>query len=201
MVQEVRRALIDMNFVRHAFLDCGERAIYVRSYRASCWRRERMIQCCLHPPADSWPGYHGDYSGRRHSSLDSDHAAEREGSGPGLGLPDGPVRAHQIFAAAGGWHFVFTVPDNIWAVDARSGHAIWHYSKPTNQGEHIGNRGVAMYKGSLFFSLRMRIWCPSTPKWNRALESGCRRCHQGLLDQHGAARRREPRARRRLRRF
>ena len=23
----------------------------------------------LHPPADSWPGYHGDYSGRRHSTL------------------------------------------------------------------------------------------------------------------------------------
>ena len=23
----------------------------------------------LHPPADSWPGYHGDYSGRRHSPL------------------------------------------------------------------------------------------------------------------------------------
>src|SRR5258708_26940749 len=26
-------------------------------------------QMLLHPPADSWPGYHGDYSGRRHSSL------------------------------------------------------------------------------------------------------------------------------------
>src|SRR5882757_5954605 len=23
----------------------------------------------LHPPTDSWPGYHGDYSGRRHTSL------------------------------------------------------------------------------------------------------------------------------------
>ena len=23
----------------------------------------------LHPPPDSWPGYHGDYSGRRHSEL------------------------------------------------------------------------------------------------------------------------------------
>jgi alcohol dehydrogenase (cytochrome c) len=23
----------------------------------------------LHPPADSWPSYHGDYSGRRHSPL------------------------------------------------------------------------------------------------------------------------------------
>ncbi len=46
----------------------------------------------------------------------------------------------------------FTVPDNIWAVDARSGHLIWHYNKPTSQGEHIGNRGVAMYKDYLFFS-------------------------------------------------
>src|SRR5271167_2133197 len=26
-------------------------------------------QTLLHPPVDSWPGYHGDYSGRRHSSL------------------------------------------------------------------------------------------------------------------------------------
>src|SRR5260370_18553506 len=26
-------------------------------------------QTLLHPPADSWPGYHGDYSGRRHSSI------------------------------------------------------------------------------------------------------------------------------------
>jgi alcohol dehydrogenase (cytochrome c) len=27
---------------------------------------ERML---THPEKDSWPGYHGDYSGRRHSSL------------------------------------------------------------------------------------------------------------------------------------
>src|SRR5271167_3217023 len=26
-------------------------------------------QMLLHPPPDSWPGYHGDYSGRRHTSL------------------------------------------------------------------------------------------------------------------------------------
>ena len=42
----------------------------------------------LHPPADSWPGYHGDYSGRRHSALDPDHAAEREESS----LSRGPSR-------------------------------------------------------------------------------------------------------------
>ena len=45
----------------------------------------------------------------------------------------------------------FTVPDNIWAVDARSGHQIWHYSYVQNGGLHIGHRGVAMYKGWLFF--------------------------------------------------
>jgi len=45
--------------------------------------------------------------------------------------------------------FFFTVPDNIWAVDARSGHAIWHYNRPS-KGQHIGHRGVAMYKGWLY---------------------------------------------------
>jgi alcohol dehydrogenase (cytochrome c) len=31
--------------------------------------QEVDTQMLLHPQADSWPGYHGDYSGRRHSSL------------------------------------------------------------------------------------------------------------------------------------
>ena len=46
----------------------------------------------------------------------------------------------------------FTVPDNVWAVDARSGHMLWHYNRPSTQGEHIGHRGVAMYKGWLYFT-------------------------------------------------
>ena len=41
----------------------------------------------------------------------------------------------------------FTIPDNVWAVDARSGHQIWHYNSPTSQGEHIGQRGVAAVQG------------------------------------------------------
>src|SRR6185437_8913195 len=47
----------------------------------------------------------------------------------------------------------FSVPENIWAVDARSGHMIWHYRNPPTLGDHIGNRGVAMYKGWLYFTL------------------------------------------------
>ena len=45
----------------------------------------------------------------------------------------------------------FTLPDNVWAVDARSGHQIWHYTYPPNKGFHIGQRGVSMYKDWLYF--------------------------------------------------
>ena len=45
----------------------------------------------------------------------------------------------------------FATPDNAWAVDARSGHEIWHYFWKTNGGIHIGNRGVGMYGNWLFF--------------------------------------------------
>ena len=45
----------------------------------------------------------------------------------------------------------FTVPDNIWAVDARNGHQIWHYTAPPNKAFHIGQRGVSIYKGWLYY--------------------------------------------------
>ncbi len=43
------------------------------------------------------------------------------------------------------------MPDNVWAVDARSGHQIWHYAYKANKGFHIGSRGVAMYRDWLYF--------------------------------------------------
>ena len=87
---------------------------------------EKML---LHPPAGSWPGYHGDYSGRRHSALNQitpqnvknlalSWAFQTNQSAP---IKSSPLLVDGIL--------YFTVPDNIWAVDARSGHAIWHYSK------------------------------------------------------------------------
>jgi alcohol dehydrogenase (cytochrome c) len=108
-------------------------------------------QILLHPPSDSWPGYHGDYSGRRHSSLTQITPQNVKNLGlawafqteqPAL-IKSSPLLVDGVV--------YFSVPDNIWAVDARSGHQVWHYNQPTTQGEHIGNRGVAMYKGYLFF--------------------------------------------------
>ena len=44
-----------------------------------------------------------------------------------------------------------TSPDNVWAVDARDGHIIWHSYWRTRGGTHIGNRGVALWHDYLFF--------------------------------------------------
>jgi alcohol dehydrogenase (cytochrome c) len=46
----------------------------------------------------------------------------------------------------------FSDPDNIWAVDARSGHQVWHYTYPANKGFHIGHRGVSMYGEWIYFT-------------------------------------------------
>src|ERR1700761_5187101 len=106
----------------------------------------------LHPSSDSWPGYHGDYTGKRHSQLtqitpqnvdrltlawafQTDQTAQIKSS---------PLLVDGIL--------YFTVPENVWAVDARSGHMIWRYNRPSTKGDHIGHRGVAMYKGWLFFT-------------------------------------------------
>lgn len=106
----------------------------------------------LHPPADSWPLYHGDYSGRRHTSL-TQITPQNVGdltlawafqSGQTHAIKSSPLLVDGIL--------YFTVPDNIWAVDARSGHQIWHYNRPSTQGDHIGQRGVAMFKGWLYFT-------------------------------------------------
>jgi len=105
----------------------------------------------LKPPADSWPIYHGDYSGRRHSSLSQ--ITPQNVANLGLAWAFQTRQEAQIKSSpllVDGVLF-FTVPDNIWAVDARSGHEIWHYRRPS-EGEHIGHRGVAMYKGWLYFT-------------------------------------------------
>jgi alcohol dehydrogenase (cytochrome c) len=105
----------------------------------------------LHPPADSWPGYHGDYSGRRHSKL----TQITPGNVDNLGLAwafqtNQPATLKSSPLLVDGVLY-FTVPDNVWAVDARSGHMLWHFTNPPNPGNHIGQRGVAMYKGWLYF--------------------------------------------------
>jgi len=101
-------------------------------------------------PTDSWPTYNGDYSGRRYSPLSQVNASNvasltlawvyRANSVP---IKSTPLEVNGIL--------YFSIPDHVWAVDARTGREIWHYKYTSNGGDHIGNRGVGMYGDWLYF--------------------------------------------------
>jgi alcohol dehydrogenase (cytochrome c) len=106
----------------------------------------------LNPPPDSWPTYHGDYSGRRHSPLtqitpENVHqltVAWTFQTGAGAPIKASPILVNGVI--------YLTMPDNLWAIDARSGRQIWRYTYPANQGFKIGHRGAAVYKDTVFLT-------------------------------------------------
>jgi alcohol dehydrogenase (cytochrome c) len=103
----------------------------------------------LKPPTDTWPTYNGDYSGRRYSTLDQINKENVAG----LALAWTFQTHSSTFKATPlevNGILYFTTPDNAWAIDARTGRQIWHFYR-ASEGDHIGSRGVAMYKDRLYF--------------------------------------------------
>jgi alcohol dehydrogenase (cytochrome c) len=111
-------------------------------------------------PTDTWPTYNGDYSGRRFSPLTQIQAANVHslslawmfrvriagGSMRGVGEPDiksTPLMVNGIL--------YFTIPDHVYALDARTGLVLWHYDWVDKGGHLVGNRGVGMYGSWLYF--------------------------------------------------
>jgi alcohol dehydrogenase (cytochrome c) len=133
------------------------------------------------PPTDTWPTYNGDYSGRRFSTL-SKINAENVGSlslawvyridagGDKLG---GSIKSTPILVNG---VLYFTIPDHVWAVDARTGREVWHYVWKSRGGVHLGNRGVGVYGNWLYFE---------TPDCNLVsleLKDGKERWHKQICD-------------------
>ncbi|MGO8718586.1 MAG: acido-empty-quinoprotein group A [Acidobacteriaceae bacterium] len=101
------------------------------------------------PVSGSWPTFNGDYSGRRYSLLTQinrtnvkllklawafqTHAAT---------LKSTPLEVDGIL--------YFTVPNQVWAIDAKTGEKIWEFRRPA-EGDDLGQRGVAFYKGRVYF--------------------------------------------------
>ncbi len=103
----------------------------------------------LKPATDSWPTFNGDYSGRRFSPLTQINKDNVNQLTLAWAKPFESVSIKSMALQVNGILY-FTVPDNVWAVDARTGGTIWHYMRPS-QGDHIGQRGVGMYKTWLYF--------------------------------------------------
>jgi alcohol dehydrogenase (cytochrome c) len=115
----------------------------------------RPADLVVEPPGANWISYNGDYSGRRYTSLAQitpDNAAQ--------------LRAQWIFhirdsnelevtpVVVNGIMFV-TAANDAFALDARTGRQIWHYSRPVSEGliddaSQHHNRGVAVWHSKIF---------------------------------------------------
>lgn len=113
----------------------------------------------FHQPADTWPTYNGDYSGRRFSDLNQvnqTNIAQLKvawtykitgiGSLRGIGNPvikSTPLMVNGVL--------YFTIPDHVFAVDARTGKEIWRFDFEDHGGHLLGQRGVGMYGNWIYF--------------------------------------------------
>jgi alcohol dehydrogenase (cytochrome c) len=130
-------------------------------------------QDILHPKPDQWITYSGDYTGQRYRDLkliDTTNVKNlslawttRVVAGT-TGSPQAPktviggvgdidytapaVVRSPIFLADG--KLFFTTPDNVWSLDARDGHELWHFAWKTRGGTHIGNRGVGIWHDNVY---------------------------------------------------
>jgi alcohol dehydrogenase (cytochrome c) len=102
------------------------------------------------PPTDAWLTYHGDYTGQRHSKLTQI-------------TPENLGRLKQVWSfhtsqtlkaspiVANGVIYI-TEPDHLWAIDAHTGKELWHHQHTKNNAFHIGHRGAAIYKDTVFLT-------------------------------------------------
>ncbi len=106
-------------------------------------------------PTDAWPSYNGDFSGRRFSSL----AKINDHNITSLTLAwvfrmtstTGTVNPPRGTPLMSGGVVYFSGTDNAWAVDARTGREIWHYTRTSLVGRHFSNRGMGMDGNQVFF--------------------------------------------------
>lgn len=133
------------------------------------------------PPTDTWPTYNGDYSGQRFSPLSQINQQnvsalslawvyETSSATGSLGnvVKSTPLEVNGVL--------YFSLPDHVFAVDARSGREIWHYRWTSKGGWHLGNRGVGMYGATVYVE---------TPDCNLvAIDStnGTERWHKSICD-------------------
>ncbi len=132
-------------------------------------------------PTDSWPTYNGDYSGRRFSPLTSISAANVGSLSLAwmyrINLPPGTpaVRIAGTPLQINGVLY-FTIPDHVWAADARTGRELWHHAWTSKGGIHLGNRGVAVAGDLLYYE---------TPDCNLValdVKTGAERWHKSICD-------------------
>ncbi len=110
-------------------------------------------------PTTSWPTFNGDTSGQRYSPLTQiapgnlDQLSERwvypiTSVGAQRGAPAPVIKCTPLLVDG---VLYITIPDHVWALDARTGREIWRYDWIDHGGHLVGQRGVGIWKTTVFF--------------------------------------------------
>jgi alcohol dehydrogenase (cytochrome c) len=110
-------------------------------------------------PINSWNTFNGDYTGQRYSTLaqitptNVDKIAPEwtfkiTTVGAQRGAPEPIIKCTPLMV--NGMLYV-TIPDHVWALDAHTGKEIWHYDWVDHGGHLVGQRGVGMWKSTIYF--------------------------------------------------
>jgi acido-empty-quinoprotein group A len=110
-------------------------------------------------PPDTWPTYNGDYSGRRYSELKQIDKSNVDllkiewiyritGIGPQRGVGNPTIKSTPLLVDG---ILYFTIPDHVFAVNARTGEKLWQYDWEDKGGHLVGQRGVGIYHNWLYF--------------------------------------------------
>jgi alcohol dehydrogenase (cytochrome c) len=111
------------------------------------------------PPTTSWPTFNGDYTAQRYSTLTQIAPANVNrlaqqwvykitDVGAQRGAPVPIIKSTPLMVD--GVVFI-TIPDHLWALDARTGKPLWRYDWVDHGGHLVGQRGVGIYKSTVFF--------------------------------------------------
>ncbi|HZT33781.1 MAG TPA: acido-empty-quinoprotein group A [Bryobacteraceae bacterium] len=126
-------------------------AVLALALAACAWPQGLNPSALLKLPTDTWPTYNGDYSGRRYSPLKQINASNAGYLTLAWAFQPRSVAIKSTPLLINGILYL-TVPDRVWAVDARTGREVWHYHYESAGGDHIGHRGVAMWGNWLYFT-------------------------------------------------
>jgi acido-empty-quinoprotein group A len=110
-------------------------------------------------PTTSWPTFNGDYSGRRFSTLSQIYSGNVSlltqqwifkitDVGAQRGAPVPVIKCTPLMVSG---VLYITIPDHVWALDAHTGKPLWRYDWVDHGGHLVGQRGVAIWKSTVFF--------------------------------------------------
>lgn len=109
----------------------------------------------IDPVGANWTSYNGDYTGRRYSSLREINASTVARLRPAWVFhPGNSQRLEATPVVIRGIMYV-TSSNDVFALDARTGRAVWHYQRPVSSGllddaAAHKNRGVGVWRNSVY---------------------------------------------------